>query len=204
MGYLRLGSGNTASLLAGKNTKTHKKLMSLFISEEQPYYNALASPIDALRTGAILEDRYFLTLSDEWYSQYRVESEEMNVFVAHLDFAKIEKGKVVDFEELKTCELDSYFKILALKDKPTELLNYVKKYYKDNYNQIQQQLFCTGLNSAWLVYLGVDSYDDEVNKKRDVKEHELTRVRIQRDESVISKIKERGQIFQKIRDYYNN
>ena len=97
-----IGSGDVAALLAGMDTQTHQKLLQRFVSGEKPYYNAKASPIDALRTGAILEDRYLLTLPDNFFAQYVVVSKEMDVFKSSLDFAKIENGEVVDFDELKS------------------------------------------------------------------------------------------------------
>ncbi len=199
---MRLGSGDTAALLAGKNTKTHQALLERFVTGIKPYYNAFNSPIDALRTGAILEDRYFEVLPQDFFPQYEVVCEEMNVFTAHIDFAQLKEGKIIDFQELKTCALDSYLKIQSLANNESELLSYVKKYYKNNYNQVQQQLLCSGLESASIVYLGVTTYDDEENYNRVIKGHEFTDVRIFRDEDVIAKIKERGQIFQQIKDYY--
>jgi hypothetical protein len=62
---LTIGSGDVAALMAGKDTKTFGDLMRKFVDENKPYYNALASPIDALRTGAILEKNYLLTLYDD-------------------------------------------------------------------------------------------------------------------------------------------
>ena len=57
-----IGSGDIHSLMAGKDSKAHISLMQRFVSGIKPFYNAKASPIDALRTGAILEDRYLLFL----------------------------------------------------------------------------------------------------------------------------------------------
>ena len=67
-----IGSGDVHALMMGKDTKGHLALMQRFVSDVIPYYNAKASPIDALRTGAILEDRYFLTLPDGYFCQYVV------------------------------------------------------------------------------------------------------------------------------------
>ena len=85
-----IGSGDVHALMSGKETKSHSSLMQRFVSGVKPNYNAYASPIDALRTGAILENRYLLTLPDNYFTQYVVKSEEMDVFKCSLDFAKIE------------------------------------------------------------------------------------------------------------------
>ena len=69
-----IGSGDVSSMMAGKDTKAYLSLMQRFVSNEIPYYNAKESPIDALRTGAILEERFFLTLDDSWFCQYFVQS----------------------------------------------------------------------------------------------------------------------------------
>lgn len=196
-----IGSGDVAALLAGVNTETHQKLLRRFVSNEKPYYNAKASPIDALRTGAILEDRYLLTLPDNFFAQYVVVSKEMDVFKSSLDFAKIENGEVVDFDELKSVYLSDYLDMVNLND--NALLNHIKKKYKNYYNQIQQQLYVTELEAANLVFLSVTSYDDEENYRRNILPNEFFKFRIYRDEQVINKIKERGQIFQQIKDYYD-
>lgn len=196
-----IGSGDVAALLAGVNTETHQKLLRRFVSNEKPYYNAKASPIDALRTGAILEDRYLLTLPDNFFAQYIVVSKEMDVFKSSLDFAKIENGEVVDFDELKSVYLSDYLDMVNLND--NALFNHIKKKYKNYYNQIQQQLYVTELEAANLVFLSVTSYDDEENYRRNILPNEFFKFRIYRDEQVINKIKERGQIFQQIKDYYD-
>lgn len=199
-----IGSGDVKSLMAGKDTKAHIKLMQRFVSGVKPYYNAKDSPIDALRTGAILEDRYLITLP-LWFSpQYVVRSQEMNVFKASLDFAEINLGKLIDFRELKTVFLNDYIdEIQPLKGDNDKLLSYVKKKHKDYYNQIQEQLYCSGLNSCYLVFLCVDTYDDEVNKHRIITDDDITLVRVYRDETTIDKIKSRGLIFQQIKDCYD-
>ena len=70
-----IGSGDVHALMSGKSTKSHAALMQRFVSGVKPRYNAFASPIDALRTGARLEDRYLLTLHDNYFPQYVVQSE---------------------------------------------------------------------------------------------------------------------------------
>lgn len=195
-----IGSGDVAALLAGRDTQTHQKLLQRFVSNEKPYYNAKSSPIDALRTGAILEDRYLLTLPDNFFSQWVVVSKDMDVFKCSLDFAKIENGEVVDFDELKSIYLSDYLDMINLNY--DALLAHIKKKYKNYYNQIQEQLYCTELDECNLVFLSVTSYNDEENYKRDIQPNEYMKVRIYRDEEVINRIKERGQIFQQIKDNY--
>ena len=199
---MRIGSSDVPALLAGKNTKSHNKLLTMFVSDQRSYYNAKLSPIDAFRTGAILEDRYFLTVDDSYYSQYRVESTEMNVLAATLDFAKLKAGKVVDFDELKTCWFDDYIVFENLSE--SERLAYLKKKYKANYNQVQHQLYCSGLDSANIVFLVVYTYDDSENYIREIKSSEYFKIRVERDEKVISTIKERAEPFQYLKDYYND
>lgn len=200
MKSMYIGSGDCTALLAGLTTNTHTKLLQRFVSNELPYYNSKLSPIDALRTGAILEDRYFLTLDSDYYSQHKAVCEEMNVLKSSLDFAKLDNGKVVDFDELKTANFDDFLKIQeAYENKNIE---FIKKKYKNNYNQVQFQLLCSGLDAANLVFLVVYEYDDEKNMARDIQENEVVIFRIERDEEVIEKIKSRAKIFQQIKDTY--
>jgi len=199
-----IGSGDIGSLLSGKTTDGHAKLLRRFVSGEKPYYNAKHSPIDALRTGAILEDRYFKILPDEYYAQYVVCSEEMNVFKSSIDFAKMDGGKIIDFDELKTTSFDDFLKIQSLPEDYNSYIKEIKRLYKKYYTQVQQQLYCSGLKEANLVFLVVYSYDDAENYQREIKENEYRKFRIKRDEKVINEIKERGQIFQQIKDYYND
>lgn len=198
-----IGSGDVAALMAGKATKTHASLMQRFVSGIKPYYNAKASPIDALRTGAILEDRYLASLPMWFIPQFVVTSKEMNVFKASLDFAEIKDGKLYDFRELKTLYLNDYIdNIQPLKGDNDKLLEYVKKSHKKYYQQVQEQLYCSELDSCYMVFLCVDNYDDEVNYHRIITDDDVTLIRIYRDKKVISKIKERGLIFQQIKDCY--
>ena len=64
-----IGSGETPALLSGLGTKSFAKLLQRFVSDEVPVFNSKASPIDAMRTGAILEERYILILPDDYYPQ---------------------------------------------------------------------------------------------------------------------------------------
>ena len=200
-----LGSGDIHALMSGKNTKSHIALMQRFVSGIKPYYNAFASPIDALRTGTILENRYLLTLPDNYFSQYVVISNEMNVFKCSLDFARIENGKLTDFDELKTLYLSDYLDFIEpIKNDNKALVEYVKKKHKAYYYQVQEQLYCTQLESCNLVFLSVTTYDDESNWHRNIHPNEYCKIRISRDENVINKIKDRGLIFQQIKDFYSN
>ena len=87
MNSMYIGSGDIHALMSGKDTASHLSLLRRFVSGVKPYYNAKASPIDALRTWAILEDRYLLTLPENYFTQFVVVSEEMNVFKCSVDFA---------------------------------------------------------------------------------------------------------------------
>lgn len=203
MTTMQIGSGDITRLMMGKNTEGHQALLRQFVSGEKPYRNARNSPIDALRTGAILEDRYLLTLSENYYPQYVVVSNEMDVFKCSIDFAKIEHGKIIDFEELKSLNFDDFLDFEPYRNTPKEqYLPFIQKNYKKYYNQVQEQLYCTGLESANLVFLAVYSYDDSDNCNREIKENEYIKFRIPRDEKTIEDIKERGRIFQQIKDYY--
>ena len=198
MKSMYIGSSDTPSLLAKKSSKSYGNLLRRFVSDQKPYYNAKASPIDALRTGAILEDRYGLILPDDYYSQYKCTSNDINVLRSSIDFAKLYKGSILDFDELKTCQFDDY---LNIQDADIE---YIKKNYRNNYLQIQQQLLCSGLDRANLVFLAVYSYEDEINEVRNIKENEFVKIRISQDAEVIDRIIERAKIFQQIKSDYEN
>lgn len=203
MKSMYLGSGDISSLMAGLNTEAHQKLLRRFVSGIKPFYNAKSSPIDALRTGAILEERYLLTLPDDYFYQYVVQSINMDVFKCSLDFAKMWKGKVVDFDELKTMFFSDFLELMPIKDySDKEKEKYVAKNFKNYYRQIQEQLYCTDLESANLVFLAVYSYDDDINYNRIIEEKDCMKIRIYRNEDIISSIKSRGLIFQQIKDCY--
>lgn len=202
MKSMYIGSGDVLALLAGLQTKAHQKLLRRFVSNEKPYYNAKASPIDALRTGAIIEDRYGLILPDNYYPQFKVICEIQDVLTCSLDFAKLEKGNIVDFQELKSCSFNDFLEFENYRTNLDKGIEYIKKRYKSNYNQVQEQLLCTSLDSAELVFVAVYTYEDEINYNREIKENEIIKFRIKRDEQVISKIIERSNIFQIIKDAY--
>jgi len=199
---LSIGSGYTNKLLSGKKTKGFAELLRLFVSENKPYWNSFASPIDALRTGAILESRYHEVLTEEYYSQWKETCKEFDCLTASIDFAKLYKGKIVDFDELKTMNFTDYIDIILPMKllKSEDVLKMLKSKFKNNYNQLQFQLLCSGLKSANLVFLSVESYNDEENEKRIIKETDFVKFKVNRDEFVISKIKERAAIFQQIKD----
>lgn len=200
-----IGSGDIAAMMAGKDTKAYLSLMQRFVSNEIPVRNAKESPIDALRTGAILEDRFLLTLDDCYFSQYFVQSEEMDVFKATLDFAKLDGGEVVDFIELKTVGFNDYITMVEpIRDDNEALVEFLKKKHKNYYYQIQEQLYCTQLERAHLCFLSVTSYDDEENYTRIIKPHEYTIVEVERDDAVMSAICERGIIFQNLKDNFKD
>lgn len=201
---LTIGSGDISALMAGINTKTFGDLLRKFVDEDKPYYNALASPIDALRTGAILEQNYLKLLSDDYFIQYKVTNEEMDVFTSSLDFAKINNGKVVDFDELKTIHFTDYINLIQplILESEIEQKKAILKAFKKYYYQIQVQLFCAKLESANLVFLSVDSYNDEENMLREIQENEYFKFRIHRDEHVIDLIKEKAIVFQLIKNHF--
>lgn len=200
-----IGSGDVSSMMAGKDTKAYLSLMQRFVSNEIPYYNAKESPIDALRTGSILEERFFLTLDDSWFCQYFVQSKEMDVFKATLDFAQINGGEVVDFIELKTVGFNDYITMVEpIRDDNEALVEFLKKKHKAYYYQVQEQLYCTNLERAHLCFLSVTSYDDDENYQRIINSHEYTLVEVERDDEVIEAIKERGLIFQTIKNNFKD
>ena len=201
---LYIGSGDIKSILMGTDTKGYQDFLRKFVSDEKPNYNSFASPIDALRTGAILEQRYLLTLGNDYFCQWKSTYNEMDVFTSSIDFAKINDGEIVDFDELKTIWLTDYLDIIQPLEQLSisEYTQVLKKKFKQNYEQIQAQLMCSGLLSANLVFLSVETYDDEINFTRNINENEYSKFRIYRDEEVIDKIKQRGQIFQTIKNNF--
>ena len=129
----------------------------------------------------------------------------MDVFRASLDFAKLEEGRVVDFIELKTVNLDEYIEnIQPIVDDNDALLEFLKRKRPSYYNQIQEQMYCAGLDVAHLVFLSVTSYDDAENYARDIKDNEYVMVTVPRDNDTINEIKEKGKLFQTIRDELKN
>lgn len=200
-----LSSGYVDKLLAGKGTEGHKKLIQMFISGERPIYNAKASPIDAFRIGAILEDRFYLTLDEDYLPQYVVWSDEYSFCKSTLDFAKVKANKVVSFKELKTCFFTDFLKFQEYKKAPyRDYLKFLKSNYKNNYNQVQYQMFCTGLEEAELIYLEVKNYNDDDNLNRIIQEDEYIGFKIYRDEEVINEIRNRLRFFESIVEYINN
>jgi hypothetical protein len=183
---MTIGSGDTTQLLSATTTKGFKSLLQKFVSDDKPYYNALASPIDALRTGAILEDRYALNLGNH-YPQVRKRCKEYPCLVSTLDFVELDGGEVVNFIEVKTMWIDD---LLTFKDIPLS-----------NYKQVQFQLLCAGLDKAEIHFIPVYTYDDSVNKSRIIDDSEVLKFIVERDKQLIDKIKERASFFQNIADY---
>jgi hypothetical protein len=183
---MTIGSGDTTQLLSATTTKGFKSLLQKFVSDDRPYYNALASPIDALRTGAILEDRYALNLGNH-YPQVRKKCKDYPCLISTLDFVELNGGEVVNFIEAKTMWIDD---LLAFKDIPLP-----------NYKQVQFQLLCSGLDRAEIHFIPVYSYDDSVNKSRIIDDSEVLKFTVECDNKVIDKIKERASFFQNIADY---
>lgn len=203
MSYLTIGSGDTPALLSGKQTKGYADLWRKFLSENPPHYNSFASPIDALRTGAILEEVY-LRMTDE-SCLYQVKfTGALDVFVSSVDFAYYKSGKLDLIEELKTIWMTDFIDVIRpINDlAETQQIEAIKKAFKNNYNQLQFQLNCTGLEFGHLVFLAVKSYDDTENRLRVIEPNEIIKFRIPRDEKVISLINERGQIFQQVKDNF--
>lgn len=204
MSYLTIGSGDVGKLLMKRTAKGYHELWRKFLDENPPHYNAKASPIKALRTGAILETVYVKTLPDDYYCQVKSTFEEMDVFTSSIDFAKLEAGKVVDFEELKTIFFTDYIELVKpICDLPeNERIISLKKHFKANYRQIQFQMMCSGLERAKLCFLSVEEYDDEVNESRLIEDKDVSKFVIPRDEEVISSIKKAGEPFQQIKDHF--
>ena len=203
---LTIGSADAYKMLSGKKTKGFKDLMKKFILGNDVKYNAFASPIDALRTGAILENRFAEKTDKNYYSQYKSICKEYDCLVSTLDFAMLDDGKLVKFQELKPIFLTEYIDIILPISEmvSNEYTSVIRKKFKSNYIQVQFQMLCSGLDKANLTFLSVDSYDDEHNKKRDIKESEYKTFQINRDEEVINKIKERAEFFQSIKNYLND
>lgn len=203
--YLFVGSGDIGDLLAEENTDAHFRLWNKFLNNQKPNYNALNTSIDAFRTGAILEERFFQILPDGYYFQEMVINSEMDALKVTLDFPLYRDQKIIDFDELKTVNFDDYLIIEKLRQSEYSVyINFIKKYYKKYYNQLQSQLFTTGLDSANLVFLCVYSYIDEDNYNRDIKENEYIKFKVYRDSAVINLIKDKLTPFQNVKNYYRH
>lgn len=197
---MRIGSGDTAKLLQGKSTKGFRELLSNFILDEPRHYNSLNSPIHAFRAGAILEEVMYKYLPSDYLPQVRVQSEEFDVLTSTLDFAKLDQGQVVHFIEMKAINFDDFIALNASNNK----LSFIRKKYKNYYNQTQEQLLVTNLDSCTLRFVIVyDAENDLENWNRDIKENEILDITIKRDNKVIKIIKERARFFQYIKNYLN-
>ena len=190
---MKIGSGDIGALMTGLKTKAQKGLFQKFLSDTPVFYNALASPLDAARTGAIIEEVYFKQLPDDYYPQMKFTCEEMNVFTCSLDFCKMDKGVPSHIIELKSVWFEEFQKI-------DSTLEQIKKKYKKYYNQVQEQMLCTGIESIDIRFIAVYSYDDETNWNRKIEDCDIKNITIPRDEERIVEIKERGTIFQQLKD----
>lgn len=201
---LIIGSGDIPKLISGKQTKGYRELWLKFIDPVTPNYNSLASPINALRTGAILEVPYLNYLGDDYYPQVKVISELMDVFKVSLDFAKYSGGNIIDFDELKTIFITDFIELIKPMKKRSQKdqQQFVKSKFRNNYYQIQSQLFCTGLDECNISFLSVEVYDDEINEARVIDDNDVVKFRMKRDKEAIELITGRGEIFQTVKDNF--
>lgn len=198
---MRIGSGDIAALLLPVNSKGFRGLLNRFVADEPRNYNALNSPIEACRIGAILEGKYSELLPDDYFSQVRVKYPDMDVFTATLDYAKINNNKIVDFIEVKTIFFTDFIEKVEPIKQAANWQESIRTSFPKYYNQVQEQIMCSGLQSGEIVFIPVYSYDDEENYGRSITEEECAKFRITRDEEVISSIKDKGKIFQTIKNY---
>ena len=107
---------------------------------------------------------------------------------------------------LKTIHFTDYISLVQpiIEKTENEQNQAILKAFKKYYYQVQIQLFCSKLDSANLVFLAVDSYNDEENLLREIQENEYAKFRIYRNEAVINSILEKGKIFQIIKNYFKN
>ena len=201
---LIIGSGDVPKLISGKHTKGYRELWMKFIDPLPPNYNSLASPINALRTGAILEVPYLNYLGDDYYPQVKVPSESMDVLKVSIDFAKYSKGEIIDFDELKTIFITDFIEIVKPMQNASQAdqQKFVKAKFRSNYYQIQSQLFASGLQAANMAFLSVETYDDEKNESRVIIDNDVVKFRIKRDDEAINLIEERLGIFQTVKDNF--
>jgi hypothetical protein len=200
---LSIGSGDCKSIMMGKKTKGYQDFVRKFVSDDIQIYNSYSSPIDALRTGKILEDRFALRLEEGWFVDVKVRSDKFDVMTSSLDFGKMDKGKLVDFIEMKTMWLTDYLDFISpIKGDNDKLVAWFKKSAKTYYEQVQWQLFVSGLDSCQVCYLAVQSYDDEFNYRYDITENDYTMFRVDRDQDVIDKILKEVEFFQTIKNYF--
>lgn len=199
---LSIGSGDVKSIMMGKKTKGYQDFLRAFVSDEIQIYNSYASPIDALRTGKILEDRFTQHI-EGFYQDIKVRSKTFDVMAASLDFGKFEGNKVVDFIELKTMWLSDYLDLVSpLKGDNDALVSWFKKDAKAYYNQVQHQLYVSELEECTVCYLSVQSYDDDFNNQYQITENDYTMFRVKRDQEVIDKILKEVEFFQTIKNNF--
>lgn len=194
---MRIGSGNIKDLLQDKNSKGFKKLLIDFIKDEPINRNALNSPIQQFRTGAILEEVMYKSMPENYMAQVRVKSDLFDIMTCTLDFALLDKGKVTYFVEMKTLNFDSFISLYSASNR----LEHIKKYYKSYYNQVQEQMLVTGLKTCTIMFVVVLSDDDNDNWNRVFKKEDIVNVVVPFDEMVGNKIIERISFFQQIKDF---
>lgn len=200
---LSIGSGDCKSIMMGKKTNGYQEFLRKFVSDDIQVYNSYASPIDALRTGKILEDRFALTLEEGWFVDVKVRSNAFDVMAASLDFGKMDEGKLVDFIEMKTMWLTDYLDFVSpIKGDNASLVQWFKKSAKTYYEQVQWQLYVSELESCQVCYLAVQSYDDDFNNKYVITENDYAMFRVKRDQDVIDKILKEVEFFQKIKNHF--
>lgn len=194
---MRIGSGNIKDLLQDRNSKGFKKLLIDFIKDEPINRNALNSPIQQFRTGAILEEVMYKSMPENYMAQVRVKSDLFDIMTCTLDFALLDKGKVTYFVEMKTLNFDSFISLYSASNR----LEHIKKYYKSYYNQVQEQMLVTGLKTCTIMFVVVLSDDDNDNWNRVFKKEDIVNVVVPFDEMVGNKIIERISFFQQIKDF---
>lgn len=206
MSHLTIGSSDVAKLLSGKSTKGYAELWEKFVDPFPPNWNSLASPIDAMRTGAILEPVYLKTLPQGYFYQVKKTHPELSVLISSLDFAKVKSGVVTDFEELKTIYLTDYISIVRpiAKMNKKDQAAAIKKEFKVIYKQVQFQMACTHLTEGTLTFLSVENYIDHENAMRVIEEKDVTKFVIPRDQKLINQIEERAKIFQDVKDHFKS
>lgn len=204
---LRIGSGDINNLLMKPGSKGFNSLVTKFINNEREHYNAGLSGNKYLRTGDIIEKRYSLTRNEFCITQKKFTCIEFNCLSVHVDFAYYDDfGQLYMIEELKSINLPDYGAIKAIFNTFgfNGSQNEIKRLKRKEYAQIQSQMYCTGLEEAYLVFCPVFSYDDNENLNRIITDNDVIKFRVERDEEFISLLKERLQFFQKIKDYYES
>jgi len=195
---MRIGSGQTTKLLQKTTSKGFRDLIAEFVKGETEYPDAMKSPIDSFRAGAILEEVMYKYMPDEYLPQIRIISRVYDVMTSTLDFAVPQGNWVSRFTEMKSINFEDFLKLNAEKNK----LDYIKTKYKNYYNQVQQQLFVTDLPEGTLMFIPVyDAKDDESNRNRVIYDYEIIQIPITPDARIQSLIEERAKFFQSLKNF---